>query len=97
MKNNWMEKDEEVLLERAFLFGIAGFVISLFPLANAYFKLIMAPMEPLIGVGIALQLFGLSIAVLVLRKRKIKEDARDKAKKMVLVLTIALVFFFLVL
>jgi hypothetical protein len=92
---NWMQKDEEVLLERAFLFGITGFVLCLIPLVNGYFNFLDAPMGPLTGMGIGLQLFGLSIAVLVLRKRKIKETSKEKAKKMTLVIAVALVFFFL--
>lgn len=90
-----MNKDEELLLERSFLFGITGFVLCLIPLVNRYIHFLEAPMGPLTGVGIALQLFGLSIAVLVLRKRKIKETSKEKAKKMVLVLGVALMFFFL--
>ncbi len=90
-----MQKNEEVLLERSFIFGITGFVLCLIPLINRYFHFLEAPMMPLNGVGIGLQLFGLSIAVLVLRKRKIKETTKEKAKKMVLVLTVSLVFFFL--
>ena len=52
-------------------------------------------MGPITGVGIALQLFGLSIAVLVLRKKKIQETTKDKAKKMVLVLAVSLIYFFI--
>ncbi|MCH7415608.1 hypothetical protein MM213_19055 [Belliella sp. R4-6] len=93
---NWMEKDEDLLLQRSFLFGATGIVLCLLALANTYYQVLEAPMGPLNGVGIALQFFGLSIAVLVLRKRKITETVKDKSKKMILVLGVALFFFFLV-
>lgn len=91
-----MEKDEDLLLQRSFLFGATGIVLCLLALANTYYQVLEAPMGPLNGVGIALQFFGLSIAVLVLRKRKITETVKDKSKKMILVLGVALFFFFLV-
>ncbi|MCH7398318.1 hypothetical protein MM236_09975 [Belliella sp. DSM 107340] len=93
---NWMEKDEDLLLQRSFLFGATGIILCLLALANTYYQVLEAPMGPLNGVGIALQFFGLSIAVLVLRKRKITEAVKDKSKKMILVLGVALFFFFLV-
>ncbi len=93
---NWMEKDEGLLLQRSYLFGITGIVLCLLALINGIYGVIQAPMGPLNGVGIALQLFGLSIAALVLRKKKIKENTKDKAKKMVLVLAVALLYFFMV-
>lgn len=91
-----MEKDEDLLLQRSFLFGATGIILCLLALANTYYQVLEAPMGPLNGVGIALQFFGLSIAVLVLRKRKITEAVKDKSKKMILVLGVALLFFFLV-
>lgn len=91
-----MEKDEDLLLQRSFLFGATGIILCLLALANTYYQVLEAPMGPLNGVGIALQFFGLSIAVLVLRKRKITEAVKDKSKKMILVLGVALFFFFLV-
>ncbi|EOZ99652.1 hypothetical protein A33Q_0333 [Indibacter alkaliphilus LW1] len=93
---NWMDKNEELLLQRSFLFGITGIVLCLLALVNINLSLLNAPMGPLNGVGIALQFFGLSIAVLVLRKRKISDKAKEKAKKMILVLGVALIFFFMV-
>ena len=92
----WFDKDENLLLQRSFIFGVTGIVICLVPLFNGYFQFLKAPMGPLNGVGLGLQLFGLSIAIMVLRKRKISEQAKDKAKKMILVLGVALVFFFMV-
>lgn len=94
--SNWMEKDENMLLKRSFIFGVTGIIICLIPLYNNYFHFIEHSLGALNGIGIALQFFGLSIAVLVLRKRKIAEEVKDKAKKMVLVLGVALVFFFMV-
>lgn len=91
-----MEKDEDLLLQRSFLFGATGIILCLLALANTYYQVLEAPMGPLNGVGIALQFFGLSIAVLVLRKRKITEAVKEKSKKMILVLGVALLFFFLV-
>lgn len=93
---NWMDKDEELLIQRSFIFGMTGIVLCLIPLGNGYFQWLNAPMQPLNGVGIALQLFGLSISVLILRKRKIKDAVKEKAKKMILVLTVSLIFFFMV-
>jgi hypothetical protein len=93
---NWMEKDEGLLLQRSYLFGITGIVLCLLALVNGIYGWIQAPMGPLNGVGIALQLFGLSIVALVLRKKNIKENTKDKAKKMVLVLAVALLYFFMV-
>jgi hypothetical protein len=93
---SWMNKDERLLLQRSFLFGVTGIGLCLLALANTYYRFLEAPMGPLNGVGIALQFMGLSIAVLVLRKRKISEAIKDKSKKMVLVLGVALFFFFLV-
>lgn len=93
---NWMNKDEGLLLQRSFLFGITGIFLCLLALVNVNLDLLKAPMGPLNGVGIALQFFGLSIAVLVMRKRKISNKTKEKAKKMILVLGVALIFFFMV-
>ncbi len=93
----WFDKDEKLLLERAFLFGAVGIALGFVSLANMNFGFLQAPMGPLNGVSLALQLFGMSIAVLVLRKRKITDQTKEKAKKMVLVLGVALMFFFLIL
>lgn len=90
-----MEKDERLLLQRSFIFGLSGIVLCIIPLLNNYLNFTELPMGPITGVGIALQLFGLSIAVLVLRKKKIQETTKDKAKKMVLVLAVSLIYFFL--
>jgi hypothetical protein len=92
----WLDKDENLLLQRSFIFGVAGIAICLLPLFNRYFQLLNAPMGPLNGIGLLFQFFGLSIAIMVLKKRKISEQAKDKAKKMILVLGVALVFFIMV-
>lgn len=92
----WFDKDENLLLQRSFIFGLTGIGLCLVPLFNGYFQFLNAPMGPLNGVGLLLQFFGLSIAIMVLRKRKISEQAKDKAKKMILVLGVALVFFIMV-
>jgi hypothetical protein len=92
---SWSDKDNGLLLKRSFLFGITGIILSLIPIVNAYFQFLQAPMAPLQGVGLLLQMFGLSIAVMVLRKRKNPEEIQDKAKKMIVVLAVALVFFVL--
>ena len=92
----WFDKDENLLLQRSFIFGVVGIALCLIPLFNNYFQFFNLPTGPINGVGIGLQFFGLSIAVLVLRKRKISEENRDKAKKMILVLAVALIFFFMV-
>lgn len=54
-------------------------------------------MGPLNGVGLALQLVGLSLAVLVIRQRKLAPEIKEKAKKMILVLAVGLMFFILTL
>lgn len=54
-------------------------------------------MGPLNGVGLALQLVGLSLAVLVIRKRQLTPEIKEKAKKMILVLSVGLLFFLLTL
>jgi hypothetical protein len=92
---SWSDKDNGLLLKRSFMFGITGIILCLIPITNAYFQVVDLPMVPLQGVGLLLQMFGLSIAVMVLRKRKNPEEIQDKAKKMILVLAVALVFFVL--
>uniref|UniRef100_UPI003593E7E6 hypothetical protein n=1 Tax=Aquiflexum sp. TaxID=1872584 RepID=UPI003593E7E6 len=84
----WFDKDENLLLQRSFIFGVVGIVLCLIPVFNNYFQFFNLPTGPINGVGIGLQFFGLSIAVLVLRKRKISEEVRDKVKKMILVLAV---------
>ncbi|WP_439490661.1 hypothetical protein [Algoriphagus sp.] len=91
----WTEHSEKTLLQRAFLFGITGIVLCLLALANTYFSILEAPMGPLNGVGMALQLVGLSLAVLVIRKRKLAPEIKEKAKKMILILGVSLMFFIL--
>lgn len=92
----WFDKDENLLLKRAFISGLTGIVVCLIPLFNSYFGFTEVPMGPVNGLGVLLQFFGLSIAILVLRKRKIQEETKDKAKKMILVLGVALLFFIMV-
>ncbi|MCE7054748.1 hypothetical protein LZF95_08695 [Algoriphagus sp. AGSA1] len=91
----WTEHSEKTLLQRSFLFGITGIVLCLLALANLYFSVLEAPMGPLNGVGMALQLVGLSLAVLVIRKRKLAPEIKEKAKKMILILAVSLMFFIL--
>jgi hypothetical protein len=96
MINNWKNKDENVLIERAFLFGITGVVLCLVPLANSYLKFLNAPMGPLNGVGVGFQLFALSILVLMMTKKKLTDKTKDKVKKMVIVLAVSLLYFFMI-
>ena len=94
---NWMEKKEEKLLKKSFLFGILGILASLMPLFNSYQN--FADHETLYlltGIGIGLQLFALSIAVLVLRKPKISLETKSRAQRMVIALTVSLIFFFVI-
>ena len=93
----WTDHSEKTLLQRSFLFGITGFVLCILSLLNTYFQVLEAPMGPLNGVGIALQLVGLSLAVLVLRKRKITPEIKERAQKMIVVLAVGLLFFILTL
>jgi positive regulator of sigma E activity len=92
---SWKGVEEGLLLQRSYLFGITGIVLCLLALVNSTYGWFAAPMGPLNGAGIFLQLFGLSVAVMVLRKRSIKEKTKDKAKKMVLVLAVSLIYFFM--
>lgn len=91
----WIEQKEEILLQRSFLFGITGVILGTFSLLNINFNIISAPMGPLNGVSILLQIIGLSIAVLVLRKKKLSPEDKQKSQKMVLILGVALLFFIL--
>jgi hypothetical protein len=91
----WTDQPEGVLLQRSFLFGITGIVLGSLSLLNTNFQLVQAPMGPLNGVSLLLQILGLSLAVLVLRKKKLAAEDKQKAQKMVLVLGVALLFFIL--
>jgi hypothetical protein len=93
---NWTNHSPKTLLQRSFLFGITGIVLSILALLNSHFNILDAPMGPLNGSGMLLQLFGLSLAVLVIRKRKLDPIIKERAKKMVLVLTVGLLFFLLI-
>jgi uncharacterized YccA/Bax inhibitor family protein len=91
----WTNHPEEVLLQRSFLLGITGIILGTLSILNSNILHYQAPMGPINGVSLLLQLMGLSLAVLVLRKRKISQDSKEKAQKMVLVLGVALLFFVL--
>jgi uncharacterized YccA/Bax inhibitor family protein len=91
----WTEQPEGILLQRSFLFGITGIVLGTLSLLNMNFQFLQAPMGPLNGASILLQIIGLSIAVLVLRKKKLSPEDKQKAQKMVLILGVALLFFIL--
>lgn len=91
----WTNQPEETLLQRSFLFGITGIILGTLSILNTNILHLQAPMGPLNGVSLLLQLVGLSLAVLVLRKPKITIEAKEKAQKMILVLGVALLFFVL--
>lgn len=91
----WTDQPEGVLLQRSFLFGITGIVLGTLSLLNTNFQVVQAPMGPLNGVSLLLQILGLSLAVLVLRRKKLATEDKQKAQKMVLVLGVALLFFIL--
>ncbi|MDR7132721.1 hypothetical protein J2X69_005095 [Algoriphagus sp. 4150] len=91
----WTDHSEKTLLQRSFLFGITGIVLSTLALLNSYFHVLDAPMGPLNGVGLALQLIGLSLAVLVIRRRKLSPEIKERAQKMILVLGVGFLFFIL--
>ncbi|UZD22330.1 hypothetical protein PBT90_02645 [Algoriphagus halophytocola] len=93
----WTEQPPKILLQRSFLFGITGIVLCVLSLLNTYFMFLEAPMGPLNGVGMALQLVGLSLAVLVIRKRKLAPEIKERAQKMILILAVGLLFFILTL
>ena len=91
----WTEHPPKILLQRSFLFGITGIVLCVLALLNNQFQVLEAPMGPLNGVGMALQLVGLSLSVLVIRQRKLDPETKTKAQKMILVLAVGLLFFIL--
>lgn len=91
----WTDQPERVLLQRSFLFGITGILLGALSLMNTNSQLVQAPMGPLNGVSLLLQILGLSLAVLVLRRKKLTAEDKQKAQKMVLVLGVALLFFIL--
>ncbi|MBD3627120.1 hypothetical protein [Cyclobacterium sp.] len=94
---NWKEMNVDSLLQKSFLFGLAGIVCCMVPLVVIAMQWnVIAYNNLFTGLGLALQLFGLSLSVLVLRRRNIGEIQKEKAKKMVLVLAVALLFFILV-
>ncbi|NVK50417.1 MAG: hypothetical protein HWE09_11650 [Cyclobacteriaceae bacterium] len=89
----WTDLPEGVLLQRSFIFGISGILLGTLSIFNSQFHLVEAPMGPLNGISLLLQMFGLGLSVMVLRKRKVKKEDLEKAKVMTLVLGVALVFF----
>lgn len=93
----WTDHPPKTLLQRSFLFGITGIVLCVLSLVNTQFQVLEAPMGPLNGVGLLLQLVGLSLSVLVIRQRKLAPEIKEKAKKMVLILGVGLVFFLVIL
>jgi uncharacterized YccA/Bax inhibitor family protein len=93
----WTDHSEKTLLQRSFLFGVTGILLGILSLLNTYFQVLEAPMGPLNGVSLGLQLVGLSLAVLVIRKRKLEPEIKEKAKKMILILAVGLLFFILTL
>ncbi|SFT95921.1 hypothetical protein SAMN04489724_2974 [Algoriphagus locisalis] len=92
----WTEQPPKILLQRSFLFGITGIVLCFLGLLNSYFRVLEAPMGPLNGVGLALQLVGLSLAVLVMRKPKLTPEIKERAQKMIVILAVGLLFFILI-
>jgi len=92
---NWTNQPNNILLERSFLFGIVGIILGTLSIVNIKFHLFDAPMGPLNGVSLGLQLIAISLAVLVLRKRKVEPDLKVKAQKMIVVLAAAFLFFIL--
>jgi hypothetical protein len=91
----WTNHPEKILLQRSFLLGITGIILGTLAILNTNTLHYQAPMGPINGASLLLQLMGLSLAVLVLRKRKISQENKEKAQKMVLVLGVALLFFVL--
>jgi uncharacterized membrane protein YsdA (DUF1294 family) len=89
----WSELPEPVLLQRSFLFGIVGILLGALSLLNSYGQYISAPMGPLNGVSLLLQLAALGTAILVLRKRKVAPEFKEKAQMLILVQTVAILFF----
>jgi hypothetical protein len=97
MGTNWKEIDEKTLLARAFMIGLTGVVLCIVPIMNHYLHFLNAPMGPINGAGIGLQLFAMSILIMALTKKKLSEITKDKVKKMIIVLTVSLLYFFLTL
>lgn len=94
---SWMDKDENKLLQRSFIFGMTGILCCMVPLFNRNFRFTdFENLSILTGIGIGVQLFALSIAVLVIRKRKISQKTKSKAQRMAIALTVALIFFFMI-
>lgn len=91
----WTNQPNSVLLERSFLFGIVGILLGTIAIINTKFHFVSAPMGPINGVSLGLQLIAISLAVLVLRKRKVEPDLKVKAQKMIVVLAAAFLFFIL--
>jgi hypothetical protein len=91
----WTDQPAKVLLQRSFLFGITGIVLGTLSILNSKVLHFQAPMGPINGVSLLLQLLGLSLAVLILRKRKLEVEEKEKSRKMVLVLGVSLLFFVL--
>ncbi|MDN3688196.1 hypothetical protein [Cyclobacterium jeungdonense] len=87
----------EKSLSRSFLAGLAGILFCMVPLVLLAWQLPgTAYGSYFTGIGLALQLLGISLAVLVLRARNLDATQKEKAKKMVLVLGVAFLFFVLV-
>lgn len=91
----WTEIPDKSLLQRSFLLGITGVILGALSLINQQLQLLEAPMGPLNGVSIGLQLVALSMVVLLLRKRKVSQEHKEKAQKMTLVLGVSILFFIL--
>lgn len=89
----WTDQPEPVLLQRSFLFGITGIILGTLSILNSIYHVLNAPMGPLNGASLLLQILGLSLAVLVLRKRKLAKEYKEKSQMMILILTVALLFF----
>ena len=89
----WTDQPEPVLLQRAFLFGITGIILGTLSILNSIYHLLKAPMGPLNGASLLLQIIGLSLAVLVLKKRKLAQEYKEKSQLMILILAVALLFF----
>mgnify|MGYP003660591878 CR=1 FL=1 len=92
----WTNHPPKIILQRSFLFGITGIVLCFLGLLNSYFQVLEAPMGPLNGVGLALQLVGLSLAVLVIRQRNLAPEIKERAQKMIVILAVSLLFFILI-
>lgn len=89
----WSELPEPVLLQRSFIFGLAGIILGTLSLINSHFGFLQAPMGPLNGVSLLLQFMGIGQSILVLRKRKLAQEFKEKAQILILVLGVALLFF----